>query len=127
MARKGVDAMTMDFAKDRPIYLQLVESICGDIIKGNLKPGDKLPSVREFALDSGVNVNTVQRVYKELEVMALTETKRGQGTFITTEQQAIEAMREQMKEQVAMQFVSSVQALGFTVEEIIDVLKRQEG
>ena len=127
MARKGVDAMTMDFAKDRPIYLQLVESICGDIIKGILKPGDKLPSVREFALDSGVNVNTVQRVYKELEVMALTETKRGQGTFITTEQQAIEAMREQMKEQVAIQFVSSVQALGFTVEEIIDVLKRQEG
>lgn len=127
MARKGVDAMTMDFAKDRPIYLQLVESICGDIIKRNLKPGDKLPSVREFALDSGVNVNTVQRVYKELEVMALTETKRGQGTFITTEQQAIEAMREQMKEQVAIQFVSSVQALGFTVEEIIDVLKRQEG
>ena len=127
MARKGVDAMTIDFAKDRPIYLQLMESICGDIIKGNLKPGDKLPSVREFALDSGVNVNTVQRVYKELEVMALTETKRGQGTFITTEQQAIEAMREQMKEQVAMQFVSSVQALGFTVQEIIDVLKRQEG
>ena len=127
MARKGVNAMTMDFAKDRPIYLQLVESICGDIIKGILKPGDKLPSVREFALDSGVNVNTVQRVYKELEVMALTETKRGQGTFITTEQQAIEVMREQMKAQVAMQFVSSVQALGFTVEEIIDVLKRQEG
>ena len=119
--------MTIDFAKDRPIYLQLAESICGDIIKGKLQPGDKLPSVREFALDSGVNVNTVQRVYKELEVMALTETKRGQGTFITTDMPAIEAMREQMKTQVAQQFVASIQSLGFTVEEIIDVLKRQEG
>lgn len=119
--------MTMDFAKDRPIYLQLVESICGDIIKGNMKPGEKLPSVREFALDSGVNVNTVQRVYKELEVMALTETKRGQGTYITTDSDAIKKMREQMKERVAEQFVTSVQSLGFTVEEIIEVLKRREG
>lgn len=119
--------MTIDFAKDRPIYLQLVESICGDIIKGKLQSGDKLPSVREFALDSGVNVNTVQRVYKELEVMALTETKRGQGTFITTDMQAIYMMREQMKTQVAQQFVASIQSLGFNVEEIIDVLKRQEG
>ena len=127
MAREGVDAMTIDFAKDRPIYLQLVESICGDLIKGKLQPGEKLPSVREFALDSGVNVNTVQRVYKELEVMALTETKRGQGTFITTDMPAIEAMREQMKTQVAQQFVASIQSLGFTVEEIIDVLTRQEG
>ena len=127
MVREGVDAMTIDFAKDRPIYLQLVESICGDIIKGKLQSGDKLPSVREFALDSGVNVNTVQRVYKELEVMALTETKRGQGTFITTDMQAIDMMREQMKTQVAQQFVASIQSLGFTVEEIIDVLKRQEG
>lgn len=119
--------MTMDFAKDRPIYLQLMEMICGNIIKGKLKSGDKLQSVREFALDSGVNVNTVQRVYKELEMMALTETRRGQGTFITSDLQAIEQMREQMKKQVALQFVSSIESLGFTVDEIIDVLKGQEG
>lgn len=115
--------MTMDYAKDRPIYLQLVEKICGDLIKGHLQPGDKLASVREFAVDSGVNVNTVQRVYKELELMNLTETKRGQGTFITTEIPTIQAMRDQMKMQVAVQVASSIQALGFTVEEIIDVLK----
>ncbi len=117
--------MTMDFAKDRPIYLQLVETICGDIIKGKLQPGDKLQSVREFAIESGVNVNTVQRVYKELEIMNLTETKRGQGTFITTEIEAIQHVREQMKEQVALQFVSSIKSFGFSVEEIIDVLKKK--
>lgn len=117
--------MTMDFAKDRPIYLQLVESICGDIIKGKLKSGDKLPSVREFAIESGVNVNTVQRVYKELEVMKLTETKRGQGTYITNNQIAIDQMREQLKLQVAEQFVSTVEALGFSVNEIIDVLSNR--
>ena len=115
--------MTMDFAKDRPIYLQLVETICGDVIKGKLQPGDKLPSVREFALDSGVNVNTVQRVYKELEQMELTETRRGQGTFITGDDTVIQSIREQMKEQVAMQFVTSIESFGFTVDEIIEVLQ----
>lgn len=119
--------MTIDFAKDRPIYLQLVESICGDVIKGNLEPGDKLASVREFALESGVNVNTVQRVYKELEMMELTETKRGQGTFITTDATVIHTIREQMKEQVAMQFITSIQSFGFTLDEIIDVLKSKKG
>lgn len=119
--------MTMDFAKDRPIYLQLVESISGDVIKGTLKPGDKLPSVREYALETGVNVNTIQRVYKELEMMALTETKRGQGTFITTDKQVIEQVREQMKEQVALQFISSIESFGFSVEEIIDILKQKGG
>ena len=127
MAREGDYAMTMDFAKDRPIYLQLVESISGEVIKGILKPGDKLPSVREYALETGVNVNTIQRVYKELEMMALTETKRGQGTFITTDELVIEGVREQLKEQVAMQFVSAIESFGFTVEEIIEVLKRKGG
>ena len=119
--------MTMDFVKDRPIYLQLVESICGDVIKGTLKSGDKLPSVREYAFETGVNVNTIQRVYKELEMMALTETKRGQGTFITTDETVVDEMREQMKEQVALQFLSAIESFGFTLEEIIEVLKRKGG
>lgn len=127
MAREGDYAMTMDFAKDRPIYLQLVESISGDVIKGILKPGDKLPSVREYALDTGVNVNTIQRVYKELELMALTETKRGQGTFITMDETVIEQVRDQMKEQVALQFISSIESFGFSIEEIIDILKQKGG
>lgn len=122
MARKDCGSMTTDYAKDRPIYLQLVEKICGEVIKGDLKPGDKLPSVREFAVDSGVNVNTVQRVYKELELMNLTETKRGQGTFITTDLNMISSIREQMKKQVAEQIKTSIEALGFTVNEILDVL-----
>lgn len=117
----------MEFAKDRPIYLQLVEKICGDIIKGELKPGDKLPSVREFALDTGVNVNTIQRVYRELEVMELTETRRGQGTFITTNEERISSLREDMKIQVATQIVSTIESFGFSTNEIIEVLQEKGG
>ena len=105
--------MTQDFLKDKPIYLQLVERICGDVLKGHLKPGDKLPSVREYAIETGVNVNTVQRVYKELETLELTETKRGQGTFMTTNEQRINQLREDMKEQVATQLLRPFNRLVF--------------
>ena len=117
--------MTQDFLKDKPIYLQLVERICGDVLKGNLNPGDKLPSVREYAIETGVNVNTVQRVYKELETLELTETKRGQGTFMTTNEQRINKLREDMKEQVAKQFIKAIQSLGFSTEEMLEVLKKK--
>ena len=117
--------MTQDFLKDKPIYLQLVERICGDVLKRNLKPGDKLPSVREYAIETGVNVNTVQRVYKELETLELTETKRGQGTFMTTNEQRINQLREDMKEQVATQFITAIQSLGFSTEEMLEVLKKK--
>ena len=122
---KGDYAVTQDFLKDKPIYLQLVERICGDVLKGNLKAGDKLPSVREYAIETGVNVNTVQRVYKELETLELTETKRGQGTFMTTNEQRINQLREDMKEQVATQFITAIQSLGFSTEEMLEVLKKK--
>ncbi len=117
--------MTQDFSKDKPIYAQLVDRICGDVLKGNLKPGEKIPSVREYAIESGVNVNTVQRVYKELEAMEMTETKRGQGTFITDDEERISQLREEMMTQVAAQFLAMIDSLGFTKEEMIEMLKKR--
>lgn len=111
--------MTMDFSRDKPIYAQLVDVLCGDMISGELKPGDKLASVREYAVTTGVNVNTIQRVYKELELMQLTETRRGQGTFITDNTARIVQLREEMKYRLIEQFFTDVSALGFTKEEII--------
>lgn len=125
MPGEGGFAMTVDFSRDKPIYSQLVDRICGDILKGNLLPGHRLPSVREYAVETGVNVNTVQRVYKELEAMNITETKRGQGTFITTSEARITALREEMKNQLAQNFLTSIEALGFSKEEILVVLQNK--
>ncbi len=126
MVGEGGNEMTQDFTRDKPIYSQLVDKICGDILKGNLQPGDKMQSVREYSLEVGVNVNTVQRVYKELEMMGLTDTKRGQGTFITTEEGRIQRLREDMKVELVTQFVQSIAAFGFSKEEIIQILQRKE-
>lgn len=126
MVGEGGNEMTQNFTRDKPIYSQLVDIICGDILKGNLQPGDKMLSVREYSLEVGVNVNTVQRVYKELEMMGLTDTKRGQGTFITTEEGRIQHLREDMKVELVTQFIQSIAAFGFSKEEIIQILQRKE-
>lgn len=127
MVGEGGYEMTQDFTRDKPIYSQLVDIICGDILKGILQPGDKMQSVREYSLEVGVNVNTVQRVYKELESMELTETKRGQGTFITSDEGRILRLREDMKVKLVNQFLQSIAAFGFSKEEIVQILQREEG
>lgn len=119
--------MGIDFLPDKPIYQQLIERITGDIIRGTLKPGEKLPSVREYAIEAGVNANTMQRVYKELEQMEITETKRGQGSFVTEDVKKIFALRDEMKEQLAMSFIRNVEALGFSTSEMVDYLQERGG
>lgn len=117
--------MGIDFLPDKPIYQQLIERITGDIIRGTLLPGEKLLSVREYAVEVGVNANTMQRVYKELEQMEITETKRGQGSFVTEDVEKIAALRSEMKEQLVTSFIQSVEAFGFTTDEILNYLQER--
>lgn len=117
--------MGIDFLPDKPIYQQLIDKIIGEIIKGTLQSGDKLPSVREYAVEVGVNANTMQRVYKELEQMQITETRRGQGSFVTNDQVQLVKLREHMKEQLVTSFIQNVEALGFTAHEIITVFEKR--
>ena len=117
--------MGIDFLPDKPIYQQLIERVTGDIIRGTLKPGEKLLSVRDYAIEAGVNANTMQRVYKELEQMEVTETKRGQGSFVTEDIKKISALRDEMKEQLAQSFIQNVEALGFSTSEMVTYLQER--
>jgi GntR family transcriptional regulator len=117
--------MTMDFLPDKPIYQQLMDRIIGDIIRGTLMPGEKLPSVRDYAVQAGVNANTMQRVYKELEQMEITETRRGQGSFVTEDIRKISWLRDEMKEQLIESFIKNSEALGFTTTEMVDYLTKR--
>lgn len=119
--------MSMEFLSDKPIYQQLVDHIVGDIIRGTIKAGEKLPSVRDYAVSVGVNANTMQRVYKELEQMEITETRRGQGSFVTDNTERIQELREEMKEQLVQSFIQSVEALGFTTNEMVSYLQKRGG
>ncbi|MDQ0252673.1 GntR family transcriptional regulator [Evansella vedderi] len=110
--------MTDTFQSSSPIYSQLADRINRKILRGELQPGDKLPSVREMAIQSNVNPNTVQRTYRELEGMNIVETKRGQGTFVTENQEILTEMRERLKEEEISQFVKGMYDMGYADEEI---------
>ena len=72
----------IDLKDTRPIYEQIIERIKEQVIKGTLKPGDQLPSVRQLASMLTINANTIMKAYSELERQEVIETIRGKGTFI---------------------------------------------
>ena len=78
--------MTIIFDNNIPIYIQQIKI---DIISGKLKPGERLMSVREYALDMKVNPNTMQKALVELEEIGLIFTERTNGKFVTNDQKLI--------------------------------------
>lgn len=95
--------ITIDSRSSKPIYEQIIEKIKENIIKGILKPGDKLPSVRELASLITINPNTISKAYNELERMNAIEVIRGKGTFVaqnfkpTMDEERMKEIKEQMK------------------------------
>lgn len=116
--------MTQQFNATQPIYLQIVLRLCRQIVRGELKAGDKLPSVRELAVQLGVNPNTVQRVYTELERLAVTETRRGLGTFITGDESRLKKLREELMAELIDSFIQDMKEMGFTSAEIVDGVRK---
>lgn|SRR5699024_10299857 len=115
--------MKPNFQHSSPIYLQLSDRIQRQILRGELKPGEKLPSVREMAMFSQVNPNTVQRTYSELERMGIVETRRGQGTFITEDAARLNALRDDLRQKQIATFVEAMEEMGFHSQEILTGLE----
>ncbi|QWF76706.1 GntR family transcriptional regulator [Amycolatopsis sp. CA-230715] len=72
----------VDRAGGLPAYLQLVRQVKEALRLGWLRPGDRLPTVRDVVATSGVNANTVLKAYRELEFAGLVEARQGAGTFV---------------------------------------------
>jgi DNA-binding transcriptional regulator YhcF (GntR family) len=75
----------MNFNADKPIYLQIADTISDRILSGDLKGEDRLPSVRDYGADIGVNPNTMMRVYERLTDDEVIYNKRGIGYFVSPE------------------------------------------
>ncbi|MGY3716516.1 GntR family transcriptional regulator [Sutcliffiella cohnii] len=104
---------------DKPIYLQIIDRITKQVIRGEIKPGDRLPSVREMAIQSEVNPNTVQRTYQEMERMGMVETRRGQGTFVTENNTVLIQLKVEMEKQVIERFINGMRELGIEDQNIV--------
>src|ERR1700738_4129881 len=73
----------VDVRSGVPAYRQIIDQVLGGISSGSLQPGDKLPTVRQLAVDLSINPNTVGRAYRELEIREILTTQQGIGTFIS--------------------------------------------
>lgn len=114
--------MGEEFENSKPIYMQIIDKINQQIIRGKISPGNKLPSVREMAVQMGVNPNTIQRTYSELERMEIVETRRGQGTFVTENIDLIKELKIRLQMDIIEAFVINMKELGFTEEEMLSGL-----
>jgi len=120
---QGGDIVNWEFQSDRPIYTQLVEQIKLRIISGVYKPGDKLPSVRDFAQEAAVNPNTMQRALAELEKDGLVYSQRTSGRFITEDRDMIKKVKDNLALKEITAFLEKMKMLGFDKEEMVLIMK----
>ena len=120
--------MSWTLDNDRPIYLQLTERIQRDIIAGVYQPGDKLPSVRDLALEAAVNPNTMQKALSELERSGLVYSQRTSGRFITEDTEMLTQMKKELATEHIQEFFQKMEQLGFSRAELLTlVTKAAEG
>ena len=102
-----------------PVYRQLIDQVLVAISSGALQAGDRLPTVRQVAVDLSININTVVRAYKELEIRGTLSTQQGTGTFITDQEvRQDEADRQRRLSQLIGDMLARAGAEGFTVAEV---------
>jgi GntR family transcriptional regulator len=115
----------LDASSGVPLYLQLKQQIIQRIIQGEWEPGHQLPTVRQLAVDVSINVNTVSRVYQEVERDGFIRTQQGKGTFVRQSDEWVEGPDGRIK--VVDKFASLVaemaQTQGITLTELVNALQ----
>ncbi len=110
-----------------PFYRQIIEQVKFAIARGDLKPGDQLPTVRQLAVDLSINPNTVIRAYRELEIGGVLETHQGSGTFVGTEKPEVDALeRQRMMDQILTELLARATGYGFSLHDVLEGLRRRE-
>ena len=109
-----------------PFYRQIIDQVKSAIATGSVAPGDRLPTVRQLAVDLSVNPNTVSRAYTELELTGLVETQMGSGTFGGQRPVAKDDIeRRRLLDQLCQEFLSRISSHGFTLDDAIDNLEQR--
>ncbi len=118
--------MAWQFSSHAPVYLQIVSRIRADILKGTYRADEQIPSVRQLALEAGVNPNTMQRAFSVLEEEHLFVTRGTLGRFITTDESVLSEARETMYRETVAQILTEAHAVGLSTEELIRRLAESE-
>jgi len=109
-----------------PFYRQIIDQIRYGIVSGRLRVGEQLPTVRALAVDLKINLNTVSKAYKELEIQDVLETQQGTGTFVNKVVVDLpENERTKKLEDICNEFSTIAYSYGFSINDIIVELKKQ--
>ncbi|MDE5778244.1 MAG: GntR family transcriptional regulator [Lachnospiraceae bacterium] len=116
--------IVLDLKGNTPIYEQIIEQMKFHVMKGNLKPGNAIPSVRKLALELKITPGTVAKAYQELERQEIIETIRGKGTFIAREIRAEEnqARLTAIKKQLNT-IVMELRMMGYDSRMVVELVK----
>ena len=110
-----------------PFYRQIIEQVKFAIAQGNLQSGDQLPTVRQLAVDLSINLNTVIRAYRELEIEGMLTTQQGSGTFVSKNRPEIDKLEKQrMLDQIITDMLSRASSYGFNINELIEGLQQRK-
>lgn len=111
-------------SSDEPIYKQIYDQIRDEILKGNLKAGEQLPSIRELAKELGVSIITTKRTYQDLENGGFIETSAGRGSFVSGyNKEFLKESRIAEIEKTLTQLVKSGKSLGLTLDEFKEMIE----
>ncbi len=109
----------LDLQSGVPVYRQIIDRVHSARAAGMLNGGDRLPTVRQLAVDLSINPNTVLRAYRELELTGVLTTHQGTGTFVAdTRIERTSAERDRKLDQLVAEFVSRAGREGFTLKEL---------
>ena len=110
-----------------PFYRQIIEQVKFGIARGNLQPGDQLPTVRQLAVDLSINPNTVVRAYRELEIEGVIDTHQGSGTFVGNRKPQVDELeRQRMLDQILTELLARASSYGFTLDEVLEGLHQRK-
>ena len=116
--------MEWNFKNGIPIYTQIIDEMTMKIASGEYEPGGKLPSVRELAMDAGVNPNTMQRALAELERRGLVYSERTSGRFVTREEGVLNKLHEELAQKYFEELEEKLRKLGMSGSDIRDAVAR---
>lgn len=120
----AVESWKLAFDGRYPIYEQIVNELCRSLVKGEVQPGERIPSIRDMALALQVNTNTIQRAYQEMERRQIIFSQRGTGYFVMENEALVQEIRRDMVQTSMQGFVENMKSLGFKPAEILDELQQ---
>ena len=106
-----------------PFYRQIIDQVLVAVADGRLASGAQLPTVRQLAVDLSINLNTVAKAYREMEIRGIVETQQGTGTFVASRPaQKSSAERKRALADLVERTIASASSLGIEIDELVDAL-----